>query len=136
MRIYTTTPKSLCRYTAYAEQYVKEVLGKCWVQQEFLNTCTDGGFKRIRMRKNTDMERRASMLDKEGNEFGHMSTIQGVTVDNPRKLRGGRVERLFMEEFGSNPISITTYNQSEALVKILGTRLGTRFAWGTGSVII
>ena len=48
IRIYTTTPKSLCRYTAFSEQYVKEVLGKCWTQQEFLNTCTDGGFKRIR----------------------------------------------------------------------------------------
>lgn len=107
-------------------------MGKCWVQQEFLNTATDGGLKRIRMRKNTDMERRASMMDKEGNEFGHMSTIQGVTVDNPRKLRGGRVERLFFEEAGSNPILVTTYNQAEALVKILGKRLGTRFAWGTG----
>ena len=75
------------------------------------------------MRKNTDMERRASMMDKESNEFGHMATIQGVTVDNPRKLRGGRVERLFMEESGSNPILITTYNQAEALVKILGKKI-------------
>ena len=61
---------------------------------EFLNTHTDGGMKRIRMKKNADMERRASMVDKEGNEFGHMATIEGITVDNPRKLRGGRVERL------------------------------------------
>lgn len=40
------------------------------------------------------MERRASKVDREGNEFGHMATIEGLTVDNPRKLRGGRVERL------------------------------------------
>lgn len=78
------------------------------------------------------MERRASKVDKEGNEFGHMATIEGITVDNPRKLRGGRVERLFYEEAGSNPILKTTYNQSEALVEILGKRLGTRYVWGTG----
>ena len=46
------------------------------------------------MKKNADMERRASKVDREGNEFGHMATIEGLTVDNPRKLRGGRVERL------------------------------------------
>lgn len=92
--------------------------------------------KRIRMKKNSDMERRASMVDKEGNEFGHMATIEGITVDNPRKLRGGRVERLIFEEAGSNPILVKTYNQSEALVKILGRRLGTRIVWGTGRYII
>ena len=97
---------------------------------EFLNTKTDGGMKRIRMKKNADMERRASMLDKEGNEFGHMATIEGITVDNPRKSRGARIDRLFFEESGSNPILITTWNQGEALVEILGKRLGTRFAWG------
>lgn len=84
------------------------------------------------MKKSSDMEKRASKIDREGNEFGHMATIEGVTVDNPRKLRGGRVERLFYEESGSNPILVTTWNQSEALVEILGKRLGTRFAWGTG----
>jgi hypothetical protein len=106
------------------------VLAKCWVQLEFLNTKTDGGMKRIRMKKNADMERRASKVDKEGNEYGHMATIEGLTVDKPRKLRGSRVERLFFEEAGSNPILITTWNQAEALVEILGKRLGTRFAWG------
>ena len=94
IKVYTITKQSLCRYTAYTEKFVKDVLSKCWVQMEFLNTHTDGGMKRIRMKKNADMERRASMVDKEGNEFGHMATIEGITVDNPRKLRGGRVERL------------------------------------------
>lgn len=84
------------------------------------------------MKKNADMERRASKVDREGNEFGHMATIEGLTVDNPRKLRGGRVERLIFEEAGSNPILIKTYNQAEALVEILGKRLGTRVVWGTG----
>lgn len=132
VRIYTTTKQSLTRYTAYTEKYVKDVISKCWAQLEFLNTHTDGGMKRVRMKKNSDMERRASKVDREGNEFGHMATIEGLTVDNPRKLRGGRVERLIFEEAGSNPILVKTYNQAEALVEILGKRLGTRVVWGTG----
>lgn len=34
------------------------------------------------------------------------------------------------EESGSNPHLITTYNQSEALVELMGTRFGTRYVWG------
>lgn len=97
---------------------------------EFLNTSTNGGFKRLRMGKNTNRLRRASVIDKDKNETGHMSLVQGITVDNPRKLRGDRMDRLFFEESGSNPHLITTYNQAEALVEIMGKRLGTRFVWG------
>ena len=99
---------------------------------EFLNTKTNGGFKRVRMGKSPNRLRKASVIDKEKNETGHLAVIQGVTIDNPRKLRGDRMERIFFEESGSNPHLITTYNQAEALVNIQGTRFGVRFVWGTG----
>lgn len=103
---------------------------------EFLNAETDGGFRRVRMKKNSDMVKRASKVTKDGSEYGHMATIEGVVTDHPRKLRGGRVERLFFEEAGSNPILITSYNQAEALVQLLGKRIGTRFVWGKLSALL
>lgn len=97
---------------------------------EFLNTQTNGGFKRVRMGKSTNRLRKASVIDKDKNETGHLAIVQGLTVDNPRKLRGDRIDRLFFEESGSNPCLITTYNQAEALVGIMGKKFGTRFVWG------
>ena len=130
VRTYTTTKGSRSLYTASAEKFVKDVLEKAWLQLEFLNTETQGGFKRLRMKKDTDMIKRASKVTKEGTEYGHMATIQGVVADTARKLRGGRVERLLFEEAGSNPILVTAYNQSEALVNLMGKRIGTRYVWG------
>jgi hypothetical protein len=132
VRLYTTTPSTISTYAAFTDFYVDKVLEKCWLQMEFLNTCTNGGFKRLRMGKSTNKVRKASVIDKDKNETGHLAVVQGIVVDNPRKLRGDRMERLFFEESGSNPHLITTYNQSEALVELMGTRFGTRYVWGTG----
>jgi len=132
VRVYTTVAKSRCLYAAAAEGFVRDVLDKAWLQLEFLNTETQGGFEHVRMKKDSDMKKRASKVTTEGTEFGWMATLEGKVVDKPRKLRGGRLERLFLEEAGSNPILVTSYNQSEALVNILGKRIGSRFVWGTG----
>jgi hypothetical protein len=127
VRVYTTIAKSRCLYAAAAEGFVRDVLDKAWLQLEFLNTETQGGFEHVRMKKDSDMKKRASKVTTEGTEFGWMATLEGKVVDKPRKLRGGRLERLFLEEAGSNPILVTSYNQSEALVNILGKRIGSRF---------
>lgn len=88
--------------------------------------------KHLRQKYNSDSHKKASLLTKDREEFGFMSDIEGFVVDKPRKLRGDRVDRLFFEESGSNPILIKTYLQSTALVEILGNKFGTRFVWGTG----
>ena len=44
------------------------------------------------------MHKRASMLNKDREEYGWMSDIQGIVADEPRKLRGDRVDLLFFEE--------------------------------------
>ena len=84
------------------------------------------------MKTDTQFLKKASIVDKDGSESGWSSVIQGITSDNPRKLRGARVNNLYFEEAGSNPVLVDTYVQSRALVDILGRRVGSRFVFGTG----
>lgn len=132
VRLYTTVRGSHTVYVAFTEKFVSDVLRKCWEQLEYLNADTEGGMRHLRQKYNSDMHKRASLLTKDREEFGFMSDIIGFVVDVPRKLRGDRVDRLFFEESGSNPILVKTYLQSTALVEILGNKFGTRFVWGTG----
>lgn len=131
-RMYTTTKNSRSVYTASTEVLLQPTLEKCWLQLDFLNGETQGGFKHLRMKKDTDKMKKASKVDKDGQEYGHNAIIEGVISDTPRKLRGRRVENLFFEESGSNPNLIETYIQSEPLVNFLGRRIGTRYVFGTG----
>lgn len=132
VRPFITTPNYRVLVTAYSENHLNPLLSKVWAQLDWLGDETEGGFRRIRMVKNTDMHKRASKKDKEGREFGHMSDIEGRVVDNPQKLRGDRVERLFLEEIGSNKVFKKTFLQGEALITVMGKKIGTRLAWGTG----
>lgn len=132
VRLYSTVRESHTVYCAFLDKYVDGVLRKCWEQLEFLNADTEGGMRHLRQKYNSDSHKKASLLTKSREEFGFMSDIEGFVVDSPRKLRGDRVDRLFFEESGSNPMLIKTYLQSTALVEILGNKFGTRFVWGTG----
>lgn len=58
--------------------------------------------KRSRQKIDNIRQKRASLVDKEGVEKGRFSEIEGIIANNPRKIRGDRVERLFLEEAGSN----------------------------------
>lgn len=129
---YTVLSKYRVVCSAFSEGHLSPLLQKCWTQLHFLNQHTQGGFRRIRQVKDSETWKRASKKDRDGNELGHKSEIQGIIAELARKLRGDRTRRLLFEESGSDPILITKYNQSEALVKVLGKRMGTRFTWGTG----
>lgn len=129
---YTFHKSSYSIVSAFDEKYVTQTLSKVWQELDFLNTCTQGGFRRVRMKIDTQFKKRASKVDQDKNESGWMSTIEGVTVDNPRKLRGNRINNLFMEESGSNPCLIDTYVQGRALVFVGGSfRVGNRCVFGT-----
>lgn len=117
--------------TAFAEGYVTTTLSKVWQELDFLNTCTEGAFRRVRMKIDTNMKKKASKVDADKNESGWMSLIEGCVADEPRKLRGARTYSLFFEEAGSNPKLVDTYIQSRALVEINGFRVGNRFVFGT-----
>ena len=106
------------------------LLRKCWEQLEFLNVETETGMRHARQKYNNDMHKKASRLNKQREEFGWGSDILGIVADNPDKLRCERVDRLFLEEAGSDPVLVKKYIQANALVEILGNKFGTRFAWG------
>lgn len=132
LRMYTCVRQSKCIYAASLESQLTPTLSKVWDQMEFLNTQTNGGMKHLRMAKNTDMRRRASKKLKDGTEIGFKSEIEGLIIDNPRKMRGSRVQRLFFEEAGSNDKLKAAYSQGEALITVSGRRIGLRAFWGTG----
>lgn len=95
---YTFHKASKSIISAAAQTYVDATLAKTWQELDFLNTCTQGGFKRLRQKIDTAMHKRASKVDKDRNESGWMSEIEGIVTDNPRKLRGARVYNLYFEE--------------------------------------
>ena len=127
---YTVHQASNNIVTAYDEKYVIQTLTKAWQELDFLNTNTEDAFRHLRMKVDTSMKKRASKVDSDKNESGWMSTIEGITADIPRKLRGSRANNVYFEEAGSNPQLIPTYTQSRALVEISGRRVGSRFVFG------
>lgn len=132
VHLYTFHQASIGLITAYLEDYVRKTLSKVWLQLNFLNTHTDGEFRHVRMKIDTDMHKRASKVDRDKNESGWMSEIEGITHDSPRKLRGDRVNAIYFEEAGSDPVLEKTYIQAEALVRTGGRRVGSRYLFGTG----
>lgn len=69
---------------------------------------TNGGMKRLRQKIDNILQKRATLVDSDGTEYGRFAEIEGIVADHPRKIRGDRVERLIFEEFGSNPNSVTS----------------------------
>ena len=104
---YTVFPNSYSIITAFAEGYVTQTLSKVWQELDFLNTCTEGAFRHVRMKIDTAFKKKASKVDSDKNESGWGSIIEGVVHDNPRKLRGARVDNLIFEEcFDPNTLVI------------------------------
>lgn len=118
--------------SAYTQFYVDTTLSKAWQALDFLNTCTEGAFLRVRMKVDTQMKKRASQVDQDKNEFGWKAEIEGIVTDNPRKLRGARVYNLFFDEAGTFPGLVNAYIQARALVENAGRRVGQRAVGGTG----
>jgi len=132
VRPYITNKKYKVFYVAFSDGLLTPTLSKCWDQLEYLNQETETAFSRLRQVKDTTMWKKASYLDSQKNEKGFLSEIMGVVADNSRKLRGSRVDRLIYEESGSNPILTETYVKGQALVDLLGRKIGTRIVFGTG----
>lgn len=94
---------------------------------------TNGGMRRSRMKVNNAKEKRASLLTTDNIEYGRFSSVAGIVADDPSKVRGDRVERLILEEGGSNKHLITSWVQGNALVEIGGNKVGIRITGGTGN---
>lgn len=132
---YNCRRESMCVIAAQQENYVSKTMSKVNVQLNFCNEKTDGGFFKLRQKKNTDLNKRASVIKKiDGQEVesGWMSEINCIIADKPNKIRGDRTDILLYEESGSWPNWKKAYLQGEALVGIQGSKFGIRLAWGTG----
>lgn len=132
VRPFITTRGFRTVYTAAAANQLDPVLDKCWSQLNWLAMNTNGGMKRLRQKIDNIKQKRATMVDSEGTEFGSFAEVEGIVADHPRKVRGGRTERLIFEEGGSNPNSVTSWIQGNALVELGGQKIGIRIIGGTG----
>ena len=130
--MYTCEPESQSIYTAATSDFLAKTLEKCWVQLDYLNTETENGFKHLRQAINTMVQKRASKKDREGNESGFKSMITGIVADKPSKVSGDRCELLIYEEAGSDPELIKKWIQGDALIKVIGQRVGFKIGYGTG----
>lgn len=94
---------------------------------------TNGGMKKSRMKVDNIKQKRASLLTKDGIEYGSKSQITGIVADHPRKVRGLRCERLIFEEAGSNSTLVKSWIQGNALVELGGRKIGTRICGGSSA---
>ena len=132
VRPFITTRKFRTLLTAAADDQLDPLLDKAWYQLNWLNSNTNGGMKRSRQKVDNIRQKRASLLDKDNVERGRFSEIEGRIANNPRKVRGDRVERLVYEEAGSAPNLIKSWVQGTALVELGGKKIGIKIALGTG----
>jgi hypothetical protein len=111
------------------------VLTKCWDNLEFLNQDTENAYKHLRQKKDQDLHKRASEVDRKGNEYGYKSEIIGRVIDHPRKVRGARTGsrgKVYFEEGGSFPNLKSAVIATRPLVEQGGVTTGQIVVWGTG----
>lgn len=129
---YSCRPNTRSVITAQQGVYVEATLNKCWVQLNYLDDETEGGFRKLRQAHNTQDWKRASNINTDKVESGWMSEIVGIPADKPNKIRGDRTDYLVYEESGSWPNWKKAFIQGDALINIQGVRFGIKCAWGTG----
>ena len=126
---------SICLLTAFDGNYVTKTLDKIWNGITFTDDNTDGGMLKLRQVINTNTKKRSTyykVVNGQKIETGFGSQIEGIIVDKDRKMRGDRVQMLFLEEAGSNPILETSFIKAEELVTVGGNKIGVIVAAGTG----
>lgn len=131
---YNFIPGSKSYYFAAIQDYLNKdgILTKAWDDIEWLNNNTDNWWRKNRHKKDTDMHKRASYIDKEKNERGFKSEIMGVIVDDPDKVRGKRGMKLSFEEGGSFPDLKSAIETARPLVEQGGFMRGQISVFGTG----
>ena len=132
---YTWRQNSTSLIACYALNYLEDSIKKVFDQMDYNNSDTEGGMRRLRQVKDQAMRRRSSRIeyvDGQKIERGMMSEVYGIVADEPRKIRGKRVENLIMDEFGSWGNSQKAFTQAKELVIVQGKRIGNIFAFGTG----
>lgn len=132
VRPYTTNPGYNVILTCSSDGFLRPLKNKCWMQLDWLNANTQGGMRHVRQVINNNDLKRASKITKDGVEFGWKSQINSIVADTSEKLRGERIDRLIMDEAGSNAKLVESWIKADALVALGGIHFGTRYCLGTG----
>lgn len=130
---YHCRKNSLCLITAQQQVYVEKTFAKVVVQLNFGNEHSQGGLFKLRQKKDTALNKKASIVQKINGqevESGWGSELNCIVADKPNKIRGDRTDVLLYEESGSWPSWKKAYLQGEALVEDQGSKFGIRLAWG------
>ena len=131
---YTVIKNSVNVACAYADVQLDKLLEKVWNAIAFLDNNTGGGFSHGRLIDTTKLKKSGQFKMINGVKVaqGWQSSIQGIVVDKPGKLRGDRTDVLMFEEFGLWPGALKAYTQADALVGQIGKQFGIRLIGGTG----
>ena len=131
---YTVIKGSVNVCCAFASTQLDKLLEKVWANIAFLDNNTDGGFAKGRIIDSAYLKKSGQfkMLNGVKTPVGWQSSIQGIVVDKPGKLRGDRTDILMFEEVGLWPNFTKAYTQADALVGQIGYQWGLRLLGGTG----
>lgn len=131
---YTVIKGSVNVCCAFASTQLDKLLEKVWANIAFLDNYTDGGFAKGRITDSAYLKKSGQykMINGVKTPVGWLSSIQGIVVDKPGKLRGDRTDVLMFEEVGLWPNFTKAYTQADALVGQIGYQWGLRLLGGTG----
>lgn len=134
VKSYTVIRGSVNVCCAFASTQLDKLLEKVYANIAFLDNNTDGGFSKGRVIDTTYLKKSGQfrMINGVKTPVGWLSSIQGIVVDKPGKLRGDRTDVLMFEEVGLWPNFTKAYTQSDALVGQIGYQFGIRLLGGTG----
>ena len=131
---YTVIRGSVNVCCAFASTQLDKLLEKVWANIAFLDNNTGGGFAKGRIIDSAYLKKSGQfkMINGVKTPVGWLSSIQGIVVDKPGKLRGDRTDILMFEEVGLWTNFTKAYTQSDALVGQIGYQWGLRLLGGTG----
>lgn len=133
-RLYSVIRKSRTMITCYNDKFLKGTFNKFDHALTFLNTCTDGGFFKLRL-IDQDLNKKSGKKVKINGQFedvGFMSETIAINGGKPSNIRGDRVDLLIYDEAGSWPGLTTAVVQGQELCEVQGIPRGTMLFGGTG----
>lgn len=133
-RMYSVVRRSRVMITCFKDTYLKGTFNKFDNALTFLNTCTDGGFFKLRL-IDQDLRKKSGRQVKINGQFedvGFKSEVIAINGAKASNIRGDRVDLLIYDEAGSWPGLDTAVVQGQELCEVQGMPRGTMLFGGTG----
>lgn len=131
-RMYTIIRQSRIMITCFNDTFLKTTFSKFNNAINFLNTNTDGGMFKPRI-KDQELYKKSGVEIKVNGQFeetGFKSEVIGINGSKPSNIRGDRVDLLIYDEAGSWPGLTTAIVQGQELCEVQGVPRGTMLFGG------